>query len=184
MPEDTRSQVPHRIEEVVGHHLRFAAGAAGEVHDHRVLVVVHEGRTYKRRSLHDLGLIVAEALRDGFPVVCDGDILFHRGTLVLGSLYLADHIGIVHTNDGLDARARVPIYYVVFGQHVRGGNDDSTYLAQGQHHNPPLVAALENQHDRVALADAQRLQVGCGLVALLFQLFEGGANLFALVVGP
>ena len=69
-------------------------------------------------------------------------------------------------------------------QHVGSRNDHGSQLVQGQHDNPPLVATLQDEHHGVALADAKRLQIGGGLIALLFQLGEGGANLHALVVCP
>ena len=153
MPEDARRQVPHRIEVVVGHHLRFAAGAAGEVHDHRVLVIIDEGGTHEGGSLDNLCLVITEAFGNGLAMVGDGDVLCHRGTLVLSRLYLADYVGVIHTDDGLDARTCIPIDNVVLGEHVGGWNDDCANLAEGQHHNPPLIAALEYQHHGVTLAD-------------------------------
>ena len=107
-----------------------------------------------------------------------------RRTLGHGGLYLTDHIFIVDTDDGLHRGTGVAIHDVVLGQHVGGGDDDGTNLVQGQHDHPPLVAALQDQHDGVVLADAQGHQVRGGLVGLLLQLRKGGANLLALVVGP
>ena len=72
----------------------------------------------------------------------------------------------------------------MLGEHVGGRNHDGTNLTKGQHHNPPLVATLQDQHHGIALANAERLQIGCSLVALLFQLFIGGTYLLALVVSP
>ena len=106
------------------------------------------------------------------------------GTLGHGQAYLLGYVGVVDADDGLDRGAGVAIDNVVLGEHVGGGDDHGPQLVQGQHDDPPLIASLEDEHHRVALADAQRLEIGGGLVALLLQLCEGGANLRTLVVGP
>ena len=72
----------------------------------------------------------------------------------------------------------------MLGQHVRGRNHDGPDLAQRQHDHPPLIAAFQNQHHGVVLADAQTHQVRGGLIGLLLQFAEGGAYLVTLVVGP
>ena len=86
-------------------------------------------------------------------MVGDSDILFHRRTLGHCQFNLFCDVSIIHTDDSLDGSTCVAIDNVVLGQHVGGRNDDGTNLTQGQHDNPPLVATLQNQHHRVALAD-------------------------------
>ena len=81
VPEHTRREMAHGVEIIVGHHLRLATGTAGEVHQHRVIVGVHEGGLHELRGLLPLTLPVVESLGDGFAVIGDGDILLHRGTL-------------------------------------------------------------------------------------------------------
>ena len=61
VPEDSRGEMPQCIEETVGHHLRLAAGAAGEIHEHRVVVVVGHRGTDEGRSLVPLLMPVVEA---------------------------------------------------------------------------------------------------------------------------
>ena len=168
----------------MGNHLRFPAGAAREVHQHGVVVAVHEGGTLELRSLFPLALPVVEAFRYGLPVIGDGDVLLHRGTLFHSGLYLTDHVGVIDTDDGLDRGASVAVDDVFLSQHVGGGDDDGPYLVQGQHDHPPLVAAFQYEHHWVVLADAQRLQIGGSLVGLLSQLAEGGTYLLALIVSP
>ena len=63
-------------------------------------------------------------------------------------------------------------------------DDDGADLAEGEHHHPPLIAAFQDEHHGVVLADAQRHQVTGGLVRLFLQLTVGRANLFALIVCP
>ena len=56
MPEHTRREVPQGIEVVVCHHLGLAAGTAGEIHQHSVIVGVDMLRTYEGRSIRPLFL--------------------------------------------------------------------------------------------------------------------------------
>ena len=87
-------------------------------------------------------------------IVADGYVLLHRRTLVLGQHNLAGHVGIIHADDGFHRGPRVAVHDVVLGQHVCSGNHDGAQLVQGQHHHPPLVAALQDEHYGVVLADA------------------------------
>ena len=91
----------HRIEIVVSHHLGLSAGAAGEVHQHRVVVGVDEGGSLKLRGLLPFRLPVVETLRDGLAVIGNRNILLHCRTLRHSSLNLTYHVGIIHTDDGL-----------------------------------------------------------------------------------
>ena len=126
VPEYTCCQVPHGIQIVVCHHLRLATGTAGKIHQHRIVIGVHKSGLHKFRSLLPLRLPVMESFRDGLAVIGNRDILLHRRTLVLSSLNLANHVGIVHTDDGLHGSTRVAIYNVVLGQHVGSRNHDGT----------------------------------------------------------
>ena len=184
VPEHARGEVSHGIEEVVSHHLGFSAGSAGEIHEHGVAVVVLHCGPHKGRCLLHLGEVVVETLGNGFPVVSDGDILSDRRTFFACGLNLLHHIVVVNANDGFHRSPGVAVNDVVLGEHVRGGNHHGPNLVQCEHHNPPLVAPFQDEHHRVALANAERHEVGGGLVRLLLQLPEGGANLFAQVVGP
>ena len=65
-----------------------------------------------------------------------------------------------------------------------GRNDDGTDLAQGQHDHPPLIAALEDEHHGIVLADAETHQIGGSLITLLLQFTVGRADLVTLVIGP
>ena len=94
-----------------------------------------------------------ETLGDGLAVISDGDILLDCRTLVLGGLYLTDDIGIVDADDGLDGGTGVTVHDVVLCQHVSRRDDNGTDLTQGEHHHPPLVAAFQNEHHRVVLAN-------------------------------
>ena len=184
VPEHTGGQMAHRIEIVVGNHLRLARGTAGEVHQHRVLIVVHVLRTDELRRLLPLRLPVVESLRDGFAMIRDRNQRVHCRTIRHCSLDLTYHVWIIHTDDGFDRSAGIAIYDIFLCEHVGGGNHDGANLTQGQHHHPPLVAALQDEHHGVVLADAEGGQIRSGLIGLLLQLSEGGPDLLALVVSP
>ena len=117
-------------------------------------------------------------------MVGDGNVLLDGGALSLGSLYLADDVGVIYADDGLHRCPGISIYDIMLCQHVGCRNDDGTDFVECQHDDPPLVASLQNQHHGVVLADAQRQQIGGSLIRLFLQLCEGGAYLLALVVGP
>ena len=142
----------HGVEVVVCHHLRFAARAAGKVHQHRVVILVDEGRTLEFRRLPPFLPPVAESF---FVAQCD--ILFHRRALWHGQLDLTDNIIVVGADDGLHRCTRVSIDVVVLGQHVCCGDDDGANLTQREHDDPPLIVTLQNEHYGVVLADAQCL---------------------------
>ena len=60
VPINASGEMSHGVEEVVSHHLRFAAGARGEIHEHRVAIVVFL-RTDKSRSVVPFLVPVVEA---------------------------------------------------------------------------------------------------------------------------
>ena len=174
----------HGIEIVVCHHLWLTAGTRGEVHQHRVVVVVDESGTHEFRSLLPFCLPVMESFWDGLAVIGDGNILFYRGTLWHCQLYLTDHIGIVHTDDSFHRGTGIAIDDIMLCQHMGSRNHDGTDLTEGQHDDPPLIASLQDQHHRIVLANAKCLQVAGSLVGLLLQLSVGRTDLLSLIVGP
>ena len=113
-----------------------------------------------------------------------GDERLERGTLGHCLLYLAEHILLAYADDGFHAGALVAIDNVVLGQHVCGGYDHGAELVESEHRDPPLVAALEDEHHHVAMSDAELSEIGCGLVALALQVGKRREHLGALVVGP
>ena len=81
VPEYTCGKVSHSVEVVVCYHLRLATGSAGEVHYHRIFVVVDEGWSLEFGRLYYFRLVIAETIGDGLAVVGDGDIMLNSGTL-------------------------------------------------------------------------------------------------------
>ena len=55
---------------------------------------------------------------------------------------------------------------------------------EGDNREPKLETAFEDEHHHVAVADAQRLEVGGRFVALAFDVGKGKVDAFAPVVGP
>ena len=184
MPEHTCGEMAHGIQIVVGYHLGLTAGTRGKVHQHGVVVGIHESGAHELRCLLPLALPVVESLRNGLAMIGDSDVLLHGGAFRHGGLNLAHHIWVVHTDNGLHRGTGIAIYDVMLCQHVGGRNYDGAYLAEGEHHDPPFIAALQNQHHGVVFADAQCLQITGSLISLLFQFSVGGTDLFALIVSP
>ncbi len=128
VPEDASRQMSHGVEIVVRHHLGFATGTRGEIHQHCVIVGIDEGGPYKWWNLLPLFQVVVETLGH---MVANGHQCFDGRTLGHGGLHLAHHIGIVDADNSLDTGSRVTVHDVVFGQHVGSRNDDGTNLTQG-----------------------------------------------------
>ena len=63
VPINSCGEMSHRIKEVMGNHLRFAACSAGEIHEHGVVVVVGHSRAHKLRSVVPLLVPVVKTLR-------------------------------------------------------------------------------------------------------------------------
>ena len=109
---------------------------------------------------------------------------FHRGALGHGLKDLVHHVVVSSADDGLDTGTIVAVNDVVLGEHVGCGDGNSPQFVQGQHAEPPLVVAFQDEHHLVSPADAQLLVVGCRLVALLFQVSKREALLLAAVACP
>ena len=82
------------------------------------------------------------------------DEYINSGTVGHGGLYLTDDILLAHADNGFHRRAVVAVDDVFFGQHVGGGDGHGTYLAEGKHGDPPLQAALQDEHHHVTMSDA------------------------------
>ena len=140
MPEHASGQVAQGVKEVVRHHLRLAARATREVHQHGVVVGVDMCGPYKGRRLGPLGRPV---VKTSGHLGANAYQSLHRGALGHSRLYLAYDIGVAGTYDGLDAGPLVTIYDVVGRQHVCGGYGYGPQLMQRQHGEPPLVVPFE-----------------------------------------
>lgn len=88
------------------------------------------------------------------------------------------------SHDAFDAGHVAAVDDVLFGQQVGRGDHHRPQFVQREDRKPEFVAAFENQHHRVALADAEAPEPRSRAVALAFEVGEGELNLLALVAGP
>ena len=97
---------------------------------------------------------------------------------------MAEHDFVTTGHDGLDVGGIATVDDILFGQQVRGGDTHGTQLVESDNREPELKAAFEYEHHHVAVADAQRLEIGGSLVALAFDVGKGEVDALAPVVGP
>ena len=76
------------------------------------------------------------------------------GTVGHGCQYLIGDIFLTHADNAFYRGSVVAVDDVFLGEHMGGGNGDGANLAEGEHRNPPLEAALQDEHHHVAMADA------------------------------
>ena len=181
MPEHTRGEMSESIEKIVSHHLGFATGSAGKIHQHGVVVGVDVVGAHKGRSVLPLLMPVVEPVGH---LGTNRDKSVHRRTLAHGLAHLCEHILLAHTHYSPHACAVVAIHDVVLCEHVRGGYGDGTELMQGKHCKPPLITTFEDNHDHVAMSNAERGKVGCRLVAFAFDVGKRKKLFLTFVVGP
>ena len=138
------------IEVVVCHHLGIAACSAGEIHQHGVVVGVDMLGPHKGGCIFYLSIPVMEAFADDRSHAhehIDGGALGH------GSQDLTDDILLSHTDDAFYRGAVVTVNDIFLGEHMGGGDGDGANLTEGEHRNPPLQTALQDEHHHVAMAD-------------------------------
>ena len=183
LPVAGGEDVAQGIGEIVAHHLGIAGGARGEVEQRDVLVA----RGRQPGGPGEFGAGPGQGLVEVDPA---GPRAAHRhlqlqgGRLRLRGVHVLQHQGVRRGHDQLDVRGVVPVDEVLGGELVGGGDGDGAQLVQRQQAEPELVAPLEDQHHRVALADAQGAEQVGGAVAGLAHLREGEAGGLAAVVAP
>ena len=109
---------------------------------------------------------------------------FDRRALRHGLAHVSEHLGIAAADYRLDGGAVVPVDYVVSGEKVGGGDSHGAQLAEGQHREPVLIAALEDEHHHIPAAYAEGLEICRRPVGLFLEVAETEAYAAALVVGP
>ncbi len=93
-------------------------------------------------------------------------------------------VGVVDRDDHLDVGGLVAIDDVLSREQVGRRDGDGAELVQGEDGEPELVAALEDEHDRVALPYPGRREEVGGLVAHVLELGVGERRLGASLVAP
>ena len=181
VPQQARGDVPQRIGEIVGHHLRLARRSRREIHHHDVVVGVRPLRTHERFSPGN-ALVKVEKARGNLGAHAYQHL--RSGAFGHGRRDMVGDDRLARRHDRLDPGHVAAVNDVLLGQQVGRGNHHRPQLVQREDREPEFVAAFENQHHRVALADAEAPEPRGRAVALAFEVGEGELNLLALVVGP
>ena len=114
----------------------------------------------------------------------DSNECLYGGAFWHGCSDLCGYIVVVYADDSLHGSPLISVNEVMPSEHVGSGNGYGTKLAEGQHGQPPLVMALENEHHPIIVPDSERLIVGCNLVGLFLQSLECEAYLLSSFAGP
>ena len=152
VPERSGDEMSEGVEEVVSHHLRLSAGAAGEIHQHGVAVAVDVLWSDERRYVLPFGVPVVET---GWHIGTHAYESLHGRALRHGFAHLREHIFLAHAYYRLHSGAGVAVYYVVLRQHVRSRYCHCSELVEREHGEPPLIPSFENEHHHVAVSYPQ-----------------------------
>ena len=180
VPVESGDSLGDGIGPAVGCHLGHAGGAAGEVHQHDVIILGQLGRLLPNGggSFH-LRVKVDEAL-----AIAKGEEAGQRVAILGRGQHMAADFILLHADDGLGAGGLYTVDDILFLQLGSGGNQHTAYLEQSHSGNPVLPAALEHQDDRVALFQAMGGEYIGSLVAQAGDLAKVEAALVALQVRP
>lgn len=181
VPDVARHDVSQRVGEVVSHHLGFARGTAGEVHQRDVVVGVDVFGANKGCGCFD-ALVEVFVAFGHFGTYADQALharrLRHGGGDVVGDDRFAC------ADNHFDVGSVAAVDDVFLRQQMGGGDDNGSQLMQGHNAEPEFVTAFQDEHHHVAVADAKALEVAGRLVGVALHVGEGELAVFALVVGP
>ena len=93
-------------------------------------------------------------------------------------------IGRIRTYNGLYSRIVIAIYDILFGKEVRCRNGHRTNLVQSQHADPKFIAALQDEHYHIALADAKAGKKVCALIGKHPEILKCEAPLLSFHIRP
>ena len=181
VPDVARDDVSQRISEVVGHHLGFARGAAGEVHQRDVVVGV--GVFGLDEGCGGLDALVEVFVAFGH-LGTYADQTLHAGRLRHGGGDVVGDDRFARADNHLDVCSVATVDDIFLREQVGGGDDDGAQLVEGHDAEPELVAALQDEHHHVAAADAEALEVAGRHVGIALHVAEAELTVLALVVGP
>ena len=155
VPVKAGGQMPQSVMKVVLHHFGMSRGARGKKDDGGISAARRIGRTRKRRRSLPRGG------REALPAVTiffqpGGHQYLQRRTVRSRLIHDRLHVG-VH-NGGLDGGKTHPIHNVLDRQQRGRRHGHSTQFVQGQHGNPELHPAMQNEHDLVSAGDTQSAQ--------------------------
>ena len=129
VPQQPRGDMPQRIGEVVGHHLRLAGRPRGEIHHHHVVVGVHPLRAHERSRLFDAGVEIEKPFGD---LGTHADEQFGGGAFGHGRRDVIGDHPLARRDDGLDPGRIAAVDYVLFGQQVGCRDHHRAQLVQRQ----------------------------------------------------
>jgi hypothetical protein len=95
-----------------------------------------------------------------------------------------DDLRIIDCHNHPDICGVIPIHDILGGQEMGSRDADSTKFVKTEKTEPELVAPLQDEHDRITLANADRLKKRSCPVAVFFQLPKGKDRFVTLVVTP
>ena len=104
--------------------------------------------------------------------------------LGVGLIDVCHHRFVAAAYNGFDARTVHAVDDVLLCEEEGSGDGYGAYLVKGEHGQPELIPPLHDEHDKVALAYAEREQVTCHLVRLTLHVSKSESTLYALVVAP
>ena len=185
VPEFRGDLVAKRIGEVVHHHLRILARAAGEDQQHRRARTGSDlDRTFDR--------VPGEcAVRTGnFGAVADPVRAFavdqqpdsQRGAVIVDFVELVSVLRI--GDDHLELAVTDAVLDILAGQQRRGGALNRAELDQRQREDPPLRQPGQHDEDAVSGGDAEFDQQIGRLVGEFAHVVEGEAFFFAPLICP
>ncbi len=183
LPIPCRDDMPERMGERVLHRLRVARRAAREVDEHDVL---GGHPCLPDRASECIALAFDQGIERGptLALSCHDHQVLQGGSLRKRALHLADHIGIIHADDGLHLRAVHAVDHILRGQLQGCRDDDGAQLRQGHCHHPVFPSTAQDGHDHITLADAHPLEgIGC-LVGEARDVRECERALLARIVHP
>ncbi len=181
VPQRARGYMSERISEVVSHHLRFSGSAGGEIHQHRVAVVVLR---FGSLPLPCRGYAVGktvESLRHLRPHAYQS---VDRRRVGHGGLHMREHIAVAHTHYRLYRGGVAAIHYVAGRQQMSGRNRDGADLVESYDRQPELHTPAEYEHHHVAAPYAETAEKRSGAVGQILYLGKRVRPFMPLVVGP
>ena len=167
VPEISGNDVPQRIREVVRHHFGFAGSAAGEVHQRNIVVAVGMLRSCERGGI---GNAFVEVLKTFGYLRAYADQLLHTRRVGHGSCDVVGNDAFAGTDNHLDVCGIAAVYNIFLGKQVCGGDNDGSQLMQCDDAEPELIAAFQNEHYHIAVADAETLEIGSRHVRIAFHV--------------
>ena len=88
------------------------------------------------------------------------DQLLHTRRVGHGSRDVVGNDAFAGTDNHLDVCGIAAVYNIFLGKQVCGGDNDGSQLMQCDDAEPELIAAFQNEHYHIAVADAEALEIG------------------------